>query len=61
LCKARESGRWSKSERASSVTANNSRSVYALDATTTDLCLALFPWAQFRKHKGAVKLHTLPG
>jgi hypothetical protein len=33
--------------------------VYALDATTIDLCLALFPWAQFRKHKGAVKLHTL--
>ena len=33
--------------------------VYALDATTIDLCLALFPWAKFRKHKGAVKLHTL--
>jgi len=32
---------------------------YALDATTIDLCLALFPWAEFRKHKGAVKLHTL--
>jgi hypothetical protein len=33
--------------------------VYALDATTIDLCLSLFPWATFRKHKGAVKLHTL--
>ncbi len=33
--------------------------VYALDATTIDLCLSLFPWAKFRKHKGAVKLHTL--
>ena len=35
------------------------QTVYALDATTVDLCLALFPWAKFRKHKGAVKLHTL--
>ena len=33
--------------------------VYALDATTIDLCLALFPWAKFRQHKGVVKLHTL--
>ena len=33
--------------------------VYALDATTIDLCLALFPWARFRKNKAAVKLHTL--
>ena len=33
--------------------------VYALDASTIDLCLSLFPWAQFRKTKGAVKLHTL--
>ena len=32
---------------------------YALDSTTIDLCLALFPWAQFRRRKGAVKLHTL--
>ena len=32
---------------------------YALDATTIDLCLSLFPWAVFRKRKGAVKLHTL--
>lgn len=32
---------------------------YALDATTIDLCLSLFPWARFRRHKGAVKLHTL--
>jgi transposase len=33
--------------------------VYALDATVIDLCLSLFPWAQHRKHKSAVKLHTL--
>ena len=33
--------------------------VYALDSTTIDLCLSLFPWAKFRRHKGAVKLHTL--
>lgn len=33
--------------------------VYALDATTIDLCLALFPWAPFRSTKAAVKLHTL--
>jgi hypothetical protein len=33
--------------------------VYALDSTTIDLCLSLFPWARFRKAKGAVKLHTL--
>jgi len=35
------------------------QTVYALDATTIDLCLSLFPWAQFRKRKSAVKLHTL--
>ena len=35
------------------------QTVYALDATTIDLCLALFPWAHFRTAKGAVKLHTL--
>jgi len=33
--------------------------VYAFDATTIDLCLALFPWARFRQTKGAIKLHTL--
>lgn len=33
--------------------------VFALDATTIDLCLSMFPWAKFRKNKGAVKLHTL--
>jgi len=32
---------------------------YALDSTTIDLCLSLFPWAKFRKKKGAVKMHTL--
>jgi hypothetical protein len=35
------------------------RTVYALDSTTIDLCLALFPWAHFRRRKGAIKLHTL--
>lgn len=35
------------------------QTVYALDSTTIDLCLALFPWARFRRRKGAVKLHTL--
>ena len=34
-------------------------SIYALGSTTIDLCLSLFPWAQFRKKKGAVKMHTL--
>ena len=34
-------------------------SVYALDSTTIDLCLALFPWARFRRTKAAIKLHTL--
>jgi hypothetical protein len=33
--------------------------VYAFDSTTIDLCLSLFPWAQFRRRKSAVKLHTL--
>jgi Domain of unknown function (DUF4372)/Transposase DDE domain len=33
--------------------------VYALDSTTIDLCLSVFPWAQFRSRKGAVKMHTL--
>jgi hypothetical protein len=33
--------------------------VYALDASTIDLCLSLFPWAKFREQKGAIKLHTL--
>jgi len=33
--------------------------VYALDSTTVDLCLSLFPWARFRKTKGAIKLHAL--
>jgi hypothetical protein len=35
------------------------QSLYALDSTTIDLCLSVFPWARFRKHKGAVKMHTL--
>ena len=33
--------------------------VYALDSTTIDLCLSLFPWARFRRTKAAVKMHTL--
>jgi len=35
------------------------QSAYALDSTTIDLCLSLFPWAHFRKKKGAIKVHTL--
>ena len=35
------------------------QAIYALDATVIDLCLSLFPWAKFRRHKGAVKLHAL--
>jgi hypothetical protein len=35
------------------------QTAYALDSTTIDLCLSLFPWAKFRARKGAVKLHTL--
>ena len=35
------------------------QAAYALDSTTIDLCLSLFPWAKFRKHKAAVKVHTL--
>ena len=35
------------------------QTAYALDSTTIDLCLTLFPWAKFRRHKAAVKLHTL--
>ena len=35
------------------------KTVYAFDSTTIDLCLSLFPWARFRRRKGAIKLHTL--
>jgi len=35
------------------------QSLYALDSTTIDLCLSLFPWAKFRTHKAAVKMHAL--
>ena len=35
------------------------QTIYALDSTTIDLCLKLFPWARFRRSKAAVKLHTL--
>jgi hypothetical protein len=38
---------------------NLKRTVYALDSTTIDLCLSLFPWAKFKRTKGAVKVHTL--
>ena len=37
---------------------NLKRAVYALDSTIVDLCLSLFPWAQHRRHKSAVKMHT---
>ena len=35
------------------------QTIYALDSTTIDLCLELFPWAKFHRTKAAVKLHTL--
>jgi Domain of unknown function (DUF4372)/Transposase DDE domain len=35
------------------------QSLYALDSITIDLCISLFPWAKFRQHKAAVKMHTL--
>ena len=35
------------------------QTVYALDSSTIDLCLSVFPWARFRRNKGAIKLHTL--
>ena len=35
------------------------QAAYALDSTTIDLCLSLFPWAKFRRRKAAIKLHTL--
>jgi hypothetical protein len=37
---------------------NLKRAIYALDSTVVDLCLTLFPWAQHRRHKSAVKIHT---
>ena len=42
-----------------SLSVDLAETVYALDATTIDLCLSLFPWAKFRSTKAAVKLHTL--
>ena len=33
--------------------------VYAFDSTTIDLCLSVFEWAKFRKHKGGIKMHAL--
>jgi IS4 transposase len=39
--------------------ADLTQTIYALDSTTIDLCLELFPWAKFRRTKAAVKLHTL--
>ena len=41
------------------IAAQLKETVYALDSTTIDLCLNLFPWAHFRRTKGAIKLHTL--
>jgi hypothetical protein len=42
-----------------SLQADLNNTVYALDSTTIDLCLSLFPWAHFRSTKAAVKMHTL--
>jgi hypothetical protein len=44
---------------ADSFTVELEQTAYAFDSTTIDLCLSLFPWARFRRRKGAVKLHTL--
>ena len=44
---------------ADSIGVDLDQSLYGLDSTTIDLCLALFPWARFRKRKGAVKMYTL--
>jgi Transposase DDE domain/Domain of unknown function (DUF4372) len=41
------------------VVADLTKTIYALDSTTIDLCLELFPWAKFRRTKAAIKLHTL--
>lgn len=41
-----------------SLAMNLKRAVYVLDSTVVDLCLSLFPWAQHRRHKSAVKVHT---
>ena len=46
---------------AESIGVELSNTVYALDSTTIDLCLSLFPWAPFRSTKAAVKMHTLLG
>lgn len=43
----------------SSPLSGQDQTAYAFDSTTIDLCLSLFLWAKFRKHKAAVKLHTL--
>ena len=45
--------------RSESFSVDLKNTAYAFDSTTVDLCLSLFPWAQFRRHKSAVKLHTL--
>ena len=47
------------SDDTSTISAELASTVYALDSTTIDLCLSLFPWAKFRTKKGAVKMHTL--
>jgi hypothetical protein len=45
--------------REESIGVDLSETVYAFDSTTIDLCLSLFPWGKFHRHKSAVKLHTL--
>jgi transposase len=52
-------GRARKLYRNESLAVELEATVYALDSTTIDLCLSLFPWAKFRRRKGAIKLHTL--
>ena len=67
FCSARECGKTSENQNGTSppytldltVSLELSNTVYALDATTIDLCLSVFPWAHFRTTKAAVKMHTL--
>ena len=56
---ATDSALRSAAQSTSAMSVELKQTVYAFDSTTIDLCLSLFPWASFRRRKGAVKLHTL--
>jgi hypothetical protein len=53
------SGAWRKPYQSDAIAVELSQPLYAFDSTTIDLCLSLFPWAEFRKTKAAVKMHTV--